>query len=82
MFLERWDNNLVVIGVALVIAVRAPRCKFSQVAHTPIASQQNAQKDCGRGVLPFTKTNLMCPFPAQFLAPGLVSRAGNKENSR
>src|SRR5713101_6138830 len=32
MPLGRWDGNLEVIGVALVIAVGEPRCKFSQVA--------------------------------------------------
>jgi hypothetical protein len=32
MLLKRWDGNLAVTGVALVIAVGEPRCKFSQVA--------------------------------------------------
>jgi hypothetical protein len=32
MLLERWDGSLAVTGVALVIAVGEPRCKFSQVA--------------------------------------------------
>src|SRR6266567_1123003 len=31
MLLERWDGNLAVTGVALVIAVGEPRCRFSQV---------------------------------------------------
>ena len=34
----------------------------------PIDLQHNAQKDCGRGVLPFTKTNFHMPFPVSFLA--------------
>jgi hypothetical protein len=79
MRLERWDGNLAVADVALVIAVGEPRCKFSQVA---LPDWLTAQKNCGRGVLPFTKTNFICCLPVQFLAPGLVSRAGNKENSR
>src|SRR5438477_5660039 len=32
MLLERWDGKPAVTGVALVIAVGDPRCKFSQVA--------------------------------------------------
>src|SRR6266498_4890394 len=32
MLLERWDGSLAVTGIALVIAVGEPRCKFSQVA--------------------------------------------------
>jgi hypothetical protein len=29
--LKRWGGNLAVTGVALVIAVREPRCEFSQI---------------------------------------------------
>src|SRR5262249_56144296 len=33
----------------------------------PIDLQHNAQKDCGRGVLPFTTTNFICRFGVSFL---------------
>src|SRR5262249_45606997 len=32
MLLERWRGDLAVTGIALVIAVGEPRCKFSQIA--------------------------------------------------
>jgi hypothetical protein len=34
--------------------------RFRAGSSPRFGSQHNAQKDCGRGVLPFTKTNFMC----------------------
>jgi hypothetical protein len=31
-------------------------------------SEHNAQKDCGLGLLPFTKTNFMCRLPGLTIA--------------
>ena len=66
MLLERQGGNLAVTGVALVIAVGEPRCKFSQIALPDCLTAQRTERDCGRGVLPFTKTNFMCRLPVQF----------------
>ena len=57
--------------IALVIAVGKTRGKLSQVL-SPIGSQHNAQKDSGRGVLPFTKTNFICGLPLKSSLPTKV----------
>src|SRR6266480_1233028 len=44
MLLERWDGKLAVTGVALVIAVGEPRCKFSQVALTDWLTAQRTER--------------------------------------
>jgi hypothetical protein len=44
MLFERWDGSLAVTGVALVIAVGEPRCKFSQVALPDWLTAQRAER--------------------------------------
>src|SRR5438132_10917484 len=81
MLLERWDGNLAVAGVALVIAVGEPRCKFSQVAFPDWLTAQRTER-LRAGCPAIHQDEFHMPPPHSVLAPGLVSRAGNKENSR
>ena len=47
------------LGVASIVTVGELHLDFSQIAHPDRFAAHSAQKDCGRGVLPFTRMYLM-----------------------
>ena len=70
MKLERWDGNIAVIDVAIVIAVGEPRCDFSQVALSDwLTAQRTKRLRAGRPAIHQYESHVAPPNAKQNTVP-------------